>query len=323
MVTGFSTSPARPWLHTTSWPRLPPSLAGCSGSYWAAPSDTMHNRDEVISGRDYSRLCRLVYDKAGIALGDGRKTMLEVRIKHRLKDLAIHSYSACCDYLFSDRGLKDELLHLIDVVTTNKTDFFREPRHFEFLTARALPELTSSNSYRRTLSFWSAGCSTGEEPYTLAMVLSEYALAHPGFSFRILATDVSTAVLKKAALGIYSSQVVQPVASALKVKCFMRSRERSSDKVRVVPELRRLVEFRRLNFMDQDYGLAEKADAIFCRNVIIYFDRQTQQRILAKLTRHLVPGGFMFVGHAETLHELDLPLIPVAPALYRRTNAGE
>ncbi len=110
----------------------------------------MHNRDEVISGRDYSRLCRLVYDEAGIALGAGRKTMLEVRIKRRLKDLAIPSYGEYCDYLFSDHGLKNELLHLIDVVTTNKTDFFREPRHFEFLTAQALPEMTASNPNSKT-----------------------------------------------------------------------------------------------------------------------------------------------------------------------------
>ena len=283
----------------------------------------MHNRDEVISGRDYSRLCRLVYDEAGIALGAGRKTMLEVRIKRRLKDLAIHSYAKYCDYLFSDHGLKNELLHLIDVVTTNKTDFFREPRHFEFLTARALPEAIASSLNRRAFTVWSAGCSTGEEPYTLAMVLSEYALTHPGFSFRILATDVSTTVLEKAELGIYSRQAVQPVPHALKVKYLLRGREAGSDRVRMVPELRRLVEFRWLNFMDQDYGVAEKVDAIFCRNVIIYFDRSTQQRILEKLTHYLVPGGYMFVGHAESLHDLDLPLAPVAPALYRRTDAGD
>jgi chemotaxis protein methyltransferase CheR len=283
----------------------------------------MHNRDEVISGRDYSRLCRLVYDEAGIALGAGRKTMLEVRIKRRLKDLAIHSYAKYCDYLFSDHGLKNELLHLIDVVTTNKTDFFREPRHFEFLTARALPEAIASSLNRRAFTVWSAGCSTGEEPYTLAMVLSEYALTHPGFSFRILATDVSTTVLEKAELGVYSRQAVQPVPHALKVKYLLRGREAGSDRVRMVPELRRLVEFRWLNFMDQDYGVAEKVDAIFCRNVIIYFDRSTQQRILEKLTHYLVPDGYMFVGHAESLHDLDLPLAPVAPALYRRTDAGD
>jgi chemotaxis protein methyltransferase CheR len=152
-------------------------------------------------------------------------------------------------------------------------------------------------------------------------VLSEYALTHPGFRFRILATDISTTVLAKAEAGVYSTSVVAPAASALQRKYFMRSRDSSSDQVRVVPELRRLIEFRRLNFMDTDYGVAEKADAIFCRNVIIYFDRPTQERILKKLSHHLAPRGFMFVGHSETLHDMDLPLTPVAPALYRRSDA--
>ena len=154
----------------------------------------------------------------------------------------------------------------------------------------------------------------------MAIVLSEYALAHPGFRFRILASDISTTVLAKAELGVYTSEVVTPVAPLLRQKYFMRSRDRGSNLVRVAPELRRLIEFRRLNFMDADYGLSEKVDAIFCRNVIIYFDRATQERILLKLSNCLLPGGYMFVGHAETLHDMNLPLTPVAPALYRRNN---
>jgi len=176
------------------------------------------------------------------------------------------------------------------------------------------------SNYGRQLLIWSAGCSTGEEPYTMAIVLSEYALTHPGFRFRILATDISSLVLAKAELGVYTSDVVDPVSTALRRKYFMRSREPGSEKLRVVPELRRLVEFRRLNFMDSDYGVPEKADAIFCRNVIIYFDRPTQERILQRLSNCLTPGGFMFVGHAETLHDMKLPLTPVAPALYRRVD---
>ncbi|HWE84079.1 MAG TPA: CheR family methyltransferase [Terracidiphilus sp.] len=276
----------------------------------------MHE-DESISARDYSRLRDLIYREAGIALGSGRKTMLEVRIKRRLKELAIHSYGEYCDYLFSRPGIERELGSLIDVVTTNKTDFFREPGHFDLLTASVLPALTSS-----PLLVWSAGCSTGEEPYTLAMVLSEYALSHSGFSFRILATDVSATVLEKAQRGIYSSDVVRPVPSALKAKYLMHGRDRDDDRVRVVPELRCLVDFRRLNFMDPDYGITRKVSAIFCRNVIIYFDRPTQQRILTRLVDCLEPGGYLFVGHAETLHELDLPLAPMAPTLYRRIDAG-
>jgi chemotaxis protein methyltransferase CheR len=282
----------------------------------------MSAHDECISTRDYARLCDLIYAEAGIHLGFEKKTMLEGRIRRRLKVFNLSSYGEYCDYLFGEQGLKEEIVHLIDVVTTNKTDFFREPKHFSFLIEKALPELTSSGAFGRPLLFWSAGCSTGEEPYTLAIVLSEYALTHPGFRFKILATDISTIVLSKAEMGIYSSDVVTPVAPALQRKYFMRSRDSNSGRVRVVPELRRTIEFRRLNFMDSNYGIAEKADGIFCRNVIIYFDRPTQERILKKLSQHLVPGGYMFVGHAETLHDMDLPLTPVAPALYRRVDAG-
>jgi chemotaxis protein methyltransferase CheR len=275
--------------------------------------------DESMSRRDYARLCELIYAQAGIALGKERKTMLEVRIKRRLKVLELHSYSEYCDYLFGHEGLKDEIVHLIDVVTTNKTDFFRESGHFDFLAEKALPELMERIAGRQFL-IWSAGCSTGEEPYTMAIVLSEYALTHPGFRFRILASDISNLVLAKAELGVYTKEVVAPVAPLLRQKYFMRSRDRSSNQVRVAPELRKLIEFRRLNFMDADYGLSEKVDAIFCRNVIIYFDRPTQERILQKLSSYLLPGGFMFVGHAETLHDMKLPLEPVAPALYRRVD---
>jgi chemotaxis protein methyltransferase CheR len=281
----------------------------------------MSTHDESISTRDFARLCNLIYEKAGIRLGSEKKTMLEVRIKRRLKALDLSSYDQYCNYLFGRDGLKEELVPLIDVVTTNKTDFFREPGHFNFLVEKALPELTAREGGGGPLLIWSAGCSTGEEPYTLAIVLSEYGLTHPGFRFRILATDISTRVLERAEKGVYSRDVVSPVPASLKKKYLMASRDPGSDRVRVVPELRRLIEFRRLNFMDADYGIAEKADAIFCRNVIIYFDRETQEKVLQKLSRQLVPRGYMFVGHAETLHDMDLPLAPVAPALYRRVDA--
>jgi chemotaxis protein methyltransferase CheR len=282
----------------------------------------MSIHEENISTRDFKRLCDLVYARAGIRLGSEKKTMLEVRIKRRLKALDLSSYAQYCEYLFGREGLKEELVPLIDVVTTNKTDFFREPGHFNFLVDKALPELTAGEGGGGPLMVWSAGCSTGEEPYTLAMVLSEYGLTHPGFRFRILATDISTAVLEKAELGIYSKDMVIPVPAALRKKYLMASREPGSNRVRIVPELRRLIEFRRLNFMDADYRVSEKADAIFCRNVIIYFDRRTQQNVLRKLSQRLVPRGYMFVGHAETLHDMDLPLVPVAPALYRRLDAA-
>jgi len=279
-------------------------------------------QEEFLSKRDYARLCDLIHGESGIYLGAEKRIMLEVRIKRRLKALDLTSYGEYCDYLFGRSGMKEEMVHLIDVVTTNKTDFFREAKHFDFLRETVLPELSGRFTGERTALFWSAGCSTGEEPYTLAIVLSEYAQTHPGFRFRILASDIATTVLEKAAKGVYSEDAVNPVAPALRRKYFLRSRDRGSCQVRVVPELRQVVEFRRLNFMDCEYGIAEKADAIFCRNVIIYFNRATQEAILRKLTQQLKPRGYLFVGHAETLHNMDLPLDPVGPSLYRRVQRG-
>lgn len=279
----------------------------------------MSTHDEALSGRDFNRLSAFVYREAGIRLGPEKRTMLEGRLRRRLRSLQLDSYSRYCDYLFTPQGQREELVSFIDVVTTNKTDFFREPGHFNFLTQRALPDLTA-RAEGCPLLVWSAGCSSGEEPYTLAMVLSEYAETHPGFRFRILATDISTQVLEKAALGIYTTESVAPVAPEMRRKYLMRSRQRGSNQVRVVPELRRLIEFRRLNFMDADYGLTEQADAIFCRNVIIYFDRATQETILQKLARRLVADGYLFIGHSEALHDLRLPLTAVGPALYRKNH---
>ena len=220
--------------------------------------------------------------------------------------------------MFSPHHRDHELVHLIDVITTNKTDFFREAGHFDFLVSTALPELAAQNGASRKSLLWSAGCSTGEEAYTLAMVLSEYLQERPGLQFTVLASDICTDVLSKAALGIFKSESIGPVPLALQRKYFMRSRNRESDLLRVVPELRALVEFRRINFMDADFGLAGSPEVIFCRNVIIYFDRPTQVRLLQKLTRQLLPGGYFFAGHSESLQGMDLPLVPVAPAVYRK-----
>lgn len=247
--------------------------------------------------------------------------MLEGRIKRRLKALHLNSYSEYCHYLFEGDGEKAEITPLIDVVTTNKTDFFREPRHFEILSTEVLPQWFARSERSAPMFIWSAGCSTGEEPYTLAMVLSEFARAQPGFRFRVMATDISATVLEKAGMGVYPEEVANAVPLSLRRKYFLRSRDPHNRQVRLAPELRRMVDFRRLNLMDADYGLDRKADVIFCRNVMIYFDRRTQQQILEKFSDCLAPGGYLFVGHAETLHDLTLPFAPVAPSLYRRVNA--
>jgi chemotaxis protein methyltransferase CheR len=275
--------------------------------------------DETLSASDFERLRTLIYTETGISLSPEKKTMLEVRLRRRLSGLRLASSAQYCDYLFAS-GTKDhELIHLIDAVTTNKTDFFREPDHFEFLTSNALPELEAQNGSGRTSLIWSAGCSTGEEPYTLAMVLSEYAREHPGFRFSILATDISTVVLDKARLGVFKTEAIRPVPQDLRKKYLMRSRDPGSDVVRATPELREKMEFRRVNLMDSDHGLAELPEIIFCRNVIIYFDRRTQIRLLQNLVRQLKPGGYFFSGHSESLQNMDLPLTSAGSAVYRKS----
>ena len=275
---------------------------------------------DSLSSRDLTRLCRLIYEQSGITLGAEKKIMLEGRLKRRMTSLHLSSYKEYCDYLFEGKGHDvEEMVHLIDAVATNKTDFFREKTHFDFLASRALPDLILGAKNAREVMIWSAGCSTGEEPYTLAIVLSQYRESHPGFRFRILATDISTAALAKAELGVFSAEVVRPVPVELQRKYFMRSRDRDSGLLRVIPQLRQMIEFRRLNLMEE-FGMPELADAIFCRNVIIYFDRPTQEKLFHKFSRQLVEGGYMFVGHSESLHHMDVPLVPVAPALYRKAD---
>jgi len=271
----------------------------------------------TLSTRDFGRLSRFIYDTCGIKMPEVKKTMLEARLQKRLRSLGMRSFTDYCDYLFAPEGQEQELVQMLDMVTTNKTDFFREPDHFDHLTQTVLPEWLRRHE-GATLNIWSAGCSSGEEPYTLAMVLSEFALKHPGFDFRILATDLSTRVLEKAKAAIYPEPLVEPVPLDLKKKYLLRSKDRSSGMVRIVPELREKVRFRRLNFMDDDFGMRDQLDIIFCRNVIIYFDRPTQERLLQRFHRQMKPGGFIFMGHSETLSGLDVPLVSVYPTVYRK-----
>lgn len=275
-----------------------------------------------MSDTDFRRLSGFIYTECGIKMSDVKKVMLAARLQKRLRILGMKSFGEYCQYLFSPHGVESELYHLIDAVTTNKTDFFREPDHFEFLTKTALPEIIvrKGGGLWKKLMIWSAGCSTGEEPYTLAMVIREFAERSPGFSFdcSILATDISTRVLEKAKHAVYDAERVQPVPDLLKKKYLLRSRDRNKGLVRIVPELRKMVRFRRLNFIENDFGIREMLDIIFCRNVIIYFDRSTQAALLNKFCRQLVPGGYVFMGHSETLHGLDVPLVQVAPTIYRK-----
>jgi chemotaxis protein methyltransferase CheR len=274
-----------------------------------------------LSAQDFNRFSRLVQDVCGIRLPLQKQSMLEARLRKRLRLLDLDSFEDYSEYVFSPLGREKELVNLIDVVTTNKTEFFRESAHFDFLVDVALPRLVHSYGVgiNKKLRVWSAGCSTGEEPYTLAMVLAEFAAGTPGFDFSILATDISTRVLETAERGIYDEgKVRETVPGGFKRKYLLRSKDPVRNLVRIVPELRSKMVFRRINFMEEDYGIREPIDIIFCRNVIIYFDRSTQEKLLRRLSSHIFPGRYIFMGHSETLSGMNLPLSPMAPSVYRK-----
>jgi chemotaxis protein methyltransferase CheR len=276
-------------------------------------------RNNNLSRKLFSRLSEFIYNESGIKIPLSKKIMLEARLAKRLKATGLGTYEAYCSYLFSRKGAAAELVHMIDVVTTNKTDFFRESQHFDYLVKTSIPKLmeTTGAGLRRPLLVWSAACSSGEEPYTLAMVLEEFA-RDKAFQYLILGTDISTRMLETARLGIYPEERIMPVSMDLRRKYLMRSKDRSRSVIRIIPELRSRVRFRRVNFMDPDFGFSEKMDIVFCRNVLIYFDRQTQEKVLDKICRYLNTGGYLFTGHSETLSGTDLPLEAVANTVSRK-----
>ena len=273
-----------------------------------------------LSQELFSRLSDFIYRESGIKMPLTKKTMLEARLQKRLRSMGLTSYDEYCSYLFSPEGIANELVHMIDVVTTNKTDFFREAQHFEYLIEHVLPSLVQSRGagIRRPFMAWSAACSSGEEPYTLAMVLDQFSRRARGFTFQVLGTDISTRVLETARDGIYHEERIEQIPLELRSSYFMKSRDRSRRLVRVVPELRAHVKFRRLNFMEDDFGMREKMDVVFCRNVLIYFDRPTQEAVINRICGHLHSGGYLFTGHSETINGMKVPLTPVANTVSRR-----
>jgi len=269
-----------------------------------------------ISKRNFDKLARFIYDYSGIKMPSTKLTMLEGRLRRRLRATSITSFDDYCDFLFNHGGLEQETVYLIDAVTTNKTDFFREPKHFEFMQAVALPVL--SHAGHRRLRAWSAACSTGAEPYTMAMVMEEFCETAGGSDYSILATDLSTDVLQSARNGIYADEMVSPVPAELKRKYVMTAKVPGKREVRITPRLRSKIGFGRMNLMDEKYQVGDAMHIIFCRNVLIYFDKQTQAGVLSRLCDCLAPGGYMFIGHSESITGFDLPLKQVSNTVFQR-----
>ncbi len=279
-------------------------------------AEARYQVDTGISPKNFERLSRYIYDYSGIKMPPSKKTMLEGRLRRRLRATDIETFDDYCEYLFKHGGLEREAIHLMDAVTTNKTDFFREPKHFEHMVDKGLPTLISEG-FRR-LRIWSAAASIGAEAYTIAMVMEEFLRTHNSLDYSILATDLSTEVLKIARRGVYPRSMITPVDQSLRKRYVMEARDPERDEVRIHPKLRMKVGFARLNLMDEKYEVGDKTHIVFCRNVLIYFDKPTQQKVLRRLCDNLVSGGFLYVGHSETITGLDLPVKQVANTVFRR-----
>ncbi len=282
------------------------------------PNGTLYT--QRLASADFDLICREVYSYCGINIGEKKQQMIEGRLRSRVRHLGLDSFADYCKFVFSGDKPQDEFIHLVDAITTNKTEFFREPAHFTYLKKELLPSLLKgkNNPGIRPLQVWSAACSMGQEPYSLAMELTDFNRGQKLFSFKVLATDICTQVLQIATRAVYSDDIAAAIPQEMQKRYLLKSKNAASRLVRVVPEIRKTVTFGRLNLNDQSYGIKTKIDIIFCRNVIIYFDTKTQEAILRKLALCLRLGGYLFLGHSESTHGMDLPVRQVAPTIYER-----
>lgn len=273
-------------------------------------------QQEQLSAKNFARLADFIHAYSGIKMPATKRTMLEGRLRRRMRMAGCATLNDYCRYLFEDGGLEAETVHLIDVVTTNKTEFFREPSHFDFLEATGLPTLAQGR--RKPIRIWSAAASIGAEAYTLAMVLEDFVADRASLDYAILATDICTDVLAKGVAGRYPESMIEPVSMARRRKYLMQSKDSSKGEVRIRPHLRSKVAFGRLNLMDEIYPVEHDIDIIFCRNILIYFDKPTQAKVLSRLCDHLVSGGYLFLGHSESIVGLDLPVRQVANTVFQK-----
>ncbi|MDF1504328.1 protein-glutamate O-methyltransferase CheR [Roseisolibacter sp. H3M3-2] len=270
--------------------------------------------DSDLSAAHFREISRTVYDIAGIQLREGKEGLVRARLAKRLRQLAIPTFDAYLDQVRADPR---ELAEMIDLLTTNKTSFFRESAHFDYLRDQLLPSLGAG-----PVRIWSAGCSSGEEPYTLAMVLRETWGADLGRrDVKVLATDISRRVLATAAAGVYPDALLEDVPAELRRRYWTRAETPGARGAapgwRAADALRALVTFAPLNLMGA-WPMRGPFQAIFCRNVMIYFDKATQQQLVSRYYDLLAPGGHLFVGHSESLSALSHRFAYVQPAVYRR-----
>lgn len=272
-----------------------------------------------LTNSEFNRLSSFITCNYGIKLPEKKKILLENRLQKRLRELDINSFGEYIEHVFSDPGLQNELVHMIDSILTNKTSFFREKQQFEFLKDEVLPSIYKNKSKNDEFRIWSAGCSSGEEAYTLAFLLSEFKSNNSDFNFLITATDISTRMLKTAKKAVYPEKLVIDVPVHMKQKYLLKSKDRHKKSVRIAPELRNIIHFEQHNLIEKEYSAFDSFDVIFCRNVLIYFEKQTQHEVLDRFTEKLRKNGYLFLGLSESLASFNLPYKLAMPSVYIKT----
>jgi len=273
---------------------------------------------EKLQTEDFLQISEFIQEHYGIQLPVSKKMMVEARLQRRLKATSRTTFGDYFNLVFSPEG-KEEFQKMIDLITTNKTDFFRESNHFDFLTESVLPTLVRQQD---EINIWSSACSSGEEVYSILITLEEYFFRTlRSLPYHILGTDLSMHVLEKAARAVYDEDRIENVPLYIKKRYFLKNKDRENPKARIKPELLKSVEYKQLNLLKEIRGIDFNYDIIFCRNVLIYFNREVQQEVVSKLVRHLKPGGHLLIGHSESLNNMSLPLRQVKPTVYQKLEA--
>ncbi len=270
-----------------------------------------------LSQKEYELFRDLIYQQVGINLGDSKAQLVRSRLGKRLRDGKFRNYREYYDYVKRDATGR-ELEQLIDAISTNTTHLFRENRHFEFLTETLRKWCEPGRQHRAQIRIWSAACSSGEEPYSIAMTVDDVLRARKGVVAKIVATDISTRVLEKARAAVYSGQQLANVPADFQKRYFKKVTVDGEARHSVCDELRRMITFQRYNLMSDAVPIQGGVDVIFCRNVMIYFDRPTQEKLVNKLARALTPGGYLLIGHSESLNNISHPLTYVMPTTYQK-----
>jgi chemotaxis protein methyltransferase CheR len=267
----------------------------------------------TLTDKEFEQFQSLIYQQVGIKLDSPKRTLLVSRLSKRLRELELASFQAYYDCV-SRKGGEEELTRLLDLISTNKTDFYRELVHFDFLRDQVLPEVQGT----KTLRVWSSASSSGEEPYTIAMTLCDALSDINRWDIKILASDISTRVLAKAASGLYEEERVSQLPKDLVRRHFLCGKGPQAGKYKVRPDVAKLVAFRRINLMDPTFPIRSALDVIFCRNVMIYFDRPTQAKLVEKFFRYLRQGGYLFIGHSESLQWIEHQFTYLRPTIYQK-----